>query len=475
MTEMDRRRPRAPFLLHTSQNMASGASASPHLLSGCVEKRCAADIYALQHRLERSLKEVELLTSSSAGGAAASRYGCGRADTRCVRRLGQLLREAGRLTQRVEEAVGGKNSNAQETVVPLYDDVDAPLHMYYRQQLQARFTRLQQDAEAARRLLTQYLSQSPTLAHLPLSCVGTSPQVLEGGLTGATAASFGGTTHIYADNVPPHVAYIPPAAVYSMACASPAVPDAHRAAAARGMDTQTKEEAGSKERRATAATASTGHPMGTSAAAGSATTAEDRIMADIQHAMQQMKNGALQMRALMEQEKSQMRSAADLLSDGVAKGQTNMHELDRVSYVAEVAHVPWWLRCVPGMPLLWRTVLQPMWAFIKQALAMAFILAVTGCVLLLISLLPKPTVYRVHPSLTHDSRASPLQSTAASAPVPAAAPTSPPSVANSSPPSSYEADTHATMRPASAAEAVREVTLLSPQAQSGPSETLDDL
>ncbi|KAG5496893.1 hypothetical protein GH5_01400 [Leishmania sp. Ghana 2012 LV757] len=454
--------------------MASGASVSPHLLSESVEKHCAADIYALHHRLDRCLKQVEKLTSSSAGDAAVSRYECDRAGTSCIRRLGQLLREARRLAQRVEEAAGDKASDAQATVEPVDDGVDTPLRAYYRQQLQARFAHLQQDADAAQRLLMQYLSNNPTLAHLPVSCVGTAPRILECGLTGATAASFGSTSRIYADSVPPHAAHIPPAAVYSIEGASSAAAGTQNSSVARGSVAETKKEADSKERETSAAASLSGHAMGTSAAAGPAITAEDRIMEDIQQAIHQMKDGALQMSALMEQEKSRMKSATELLSGGVAKGQANMHDLDRVSYVAEAAHVPWLLLCMPGMPILWRTVLQPMWAFVKQVLMMSFIIAVTGCVLLLISFLPKPTVYRVQRSRTHDSRVSPLQSTAASAPAPVAAPASPPPVVNASPSASYEAETHVSIEQAAPAKTVHETPPPS-RAQSGPAEFSDDL
>ncbi|KAG5471936.1 hypothetical protein CUR178_02601 [Leishmania enriettii] len=444
--------------------MASGASVSPHLLSESAEKHCAADIYALHHRLDRCLKEVEKLTSSSAGDAAASRYECGRAGTSCIRRLGQLLREARRLAQRVEEAAGDKADNAQATVEPVDDGVDAPLRAYYRQQLQARFARLQQDADAAQRLLMQYLSNNPTLAHLPVSCVGTAPRILECGLTGATAASFGSTSRIYADSVPPHAAHIPPAAVYSIEGASSPAAGMQNSSVAQGSVAEMKKEAHSKEREASAAAFLSGYAMGTAAAAGPNITAEERIMKDIQQAIHQMKDGALQMSALMEQEKSRMKSATDLFSGGVAKGQANMHDLNRVSYVADAAHVPWLLRCVPAMPILWRTVLQPMWAFVKQVLMMSFIIAVTGCVLLIISFLPKPTVYRVQRSRTHDSRVSPLQSTAASAPAPVVAAASPPLVVNASPSASYEAETHVSVETAAAS-----------RAQSGPAEFSGDL
>ncbi|AYU81249.1 hypothetical protein LdCL_310012000 [Leishmania donovani] len=454
---------------------ASEASAPPHLLSDNAEKHFAADIYALHHRLGRCVKQVELLMSSSTGGSSPSHHKGGRASTSCVRRLGELLREARRLEKRVAEASLTKTGNTQETAEPADDDVTSPLRAYYRQELPGRLTHLLQDADAAQRLLAQYLSQTPTLAHLPVSCVGTAPRTLECGLTAVAATSFSRKCHIYVDVVPPHAACIPPAAVHFIEGASPAGADVQDSSLVRGSVAQTKEEPGFRERRTSAAASFAGYPFGTSSAVGAAITAEDRIMEDIQQAIHQMKDGALQMSALMEQEKAKMKSAADLLLDGVAKGQAHMHELDRVSYVAEAARVPWTLRFVPGMPILWRTVLQPMWAFLKQVLVMASIIAVTGCVLLLISVVPKPTVYRRHRLCTHDSRASPPQSTVASAtgPVTTAAP--PLSEVHVSPPAPYEAEEPVAMDSPAPAETVQEVSPPSSHEENLTAEFRDDL
>lgn len=453
----------------------SEAPAPPHLLWENAEKHCAADIYALHHRLGRCVKQVALLTSSSAGGSSPSHHIGDRASTSCIRRLGELLREARRLEKRVAEASLTKTGNAQEAAEPADDDVASPLRAYYRQELQARLTHLQQDADAAQRLLAQYLSQTPTLAHLPVSCVGTAPRTLECGFTAVAATSFSRKCHIYTDVVPPHMACIPPAAVHFIEGASPAVADVENSSLVRGSVSQTKQEPGVKERRVSAAASFAGHPLGTSAAVGVAITAEDRIMEDIQQAIHQMKDGALQMRALMEQEKSKMKFAADLLSDGIATGQANMHELDRVSYVAEAAHVPWTLRFVPGMPILWRTVLQPMWAFLKQVFMMASIIAVTGCVLLLISVVPKPTVYRGQRSRTHDSRASPPQSTAASTTVPVTTATPPLPEVHVSPPACYGAEGPMEVESPAPAETVQDVSTPPPQGESLPAEFLGDL
>ncbi|CAG9579214.1 conserved hypothetical protein [Leishmania major strain Friedlin] len=454
---------------------ASEASAPPQLLSENAEKHCAADIYALHHRLGRCVKQVERLTSSSAGGSSLSHHKGGRSSASCVRRLGELLREARRLEKRVTEASLTKTGSAQETAELADDVVASPLQAYYRQELQARLTHLQHDADTAQRLLAQYLSQTPTLVHLPVSCVGTVPRTLECGLTAVATTSFGRKCHVYVDVVPPHAACIPPAAVHFIEGASPAAADVQDSSLVRGSVSQTKEEPGVRERKNSAAASFAGHPLGTSSAVGAAITAEDRIMEDIQQAIHQMKDGALQMSALMEQEKAKMKSAADLLSDGVAKGQTHMHELDRVSYVAEAAHVPWMLRFVPGMPILWRTVLQPMWAFLKQVLVMASIIAVTGCVLLLISVVPKPTVYRGQRRRTHDNCASPPQSTAASATVPVTAAAPPPSEVHVSPPTSYEAEEPVAMESPAPAKTAQEVSTPSPHEEDLPAEFLADL
>ncbi|KAG5497531.1 hypothetical protein JKF63_03795 [Porcisia hertigi] len=415
--------------------MISDTCASPQRLSKNAEKHCAADICALDHRLGRCVRQVEMLMASSTGDSAPFRYHGRRSTTSCIRRLGELLREAKELEQRVAAESSDNTGNTQETTESVDDDTDTPLGAYYRQQLQACFTHIQQDANAAQKLLAQFLSKSPTLAHLPVSCVGTAPQTLEHGFTASAAASFDNSSRIYADVVPPRAACIPPAAVHSVEGPSSSWTEAQDPSPIREGAAQTKATPAAKGRMTTAVVTSasfSAHPNRTPSAAGATISAEDCIMEDIQQAIHQMKDGALQMSALMAQEKSQMKSANDLLSGGVAKSQANMRQLDRVSYVGEAQRAPWILKHVPGMPILWRTVLQPMWAFLKQVLLMVSIIAVTGCMVLLIGVVPKPVVYRGQRSDTPNSR-TPPQIASALTPVPLTTTTPPPPEVNVDP------------------------------------------
>ncbi|GET91051.1 hypothetical protein, conserved [Leishmania tarentolae] len=454
---------------------ASETSAPPHLLSENAEKRCAADIYDLHHRLGQCVKQAEQLMSCSAGGPPLSHHKGSRASTCCIRRLGELLREARRLETRVAESSFTKTGKVQETAGSPDGNVASPLRAYYRQELQARLTQLQQNADAAQQLLSKYLSQVPSLAHLPVSCVGTAPRTLERRSTADASTAFRSKCHIYVDVMTPHAACIPKASVYSIEGASTTAADVQSLSPVGGSVAPTKEDTGVKERGAGAAASFPGHPLGTSAAVSATTTAEDRIMEDIQHAIHHMKDGALQMSALMEQEKLKMKSAAELLSDGVVKSQVNMQELDRVSYVASAAHIPWMLRCVPGMPILWRMVLQPIWAFLKQVLLMASIIAVTGCLLFLISVMSKPTVYHGERRRTQGSRTFPPQSPAASTAVPVDTAAPPHPEAHVSPPASYRAKERAVTETLAPAEPVQEAAEPRSLEENLPAEFSDDL
>ncbi|KAK7195127.1 hypothetical protein NESM_000436400 [Novymonas esmeraldas] len=375
--------------------------ASSPALSDWAATSCAADVYALHYRLRRCIAEVEQqLTSAQRAESTTTPGQNGRASASGVRRLAVLLREAEALERRVRRADRHHaDMGTPSDAVPADEDTGAPLRAYYRQQLQTQYVQLRCDTAAARRLLSSYLSRNPALTHLPISCVGTAPRVF-------TDAASAQTCHVFTDVLPPHAAHIPAPAQYSITS------DASAAATAVRASTRAAEPATTHP----SAHGSIALPASAAAAVAAPPTAEERIMEDIQHAIHQMKDGALQMSALMEQEKSQMKSAADLLSGGVAKGQSNMKELDRVDNVGAAMHIPWVLARVPGMSLLWRTVLQPMWAVLKQALLMAAIVAVTGCVLLLISVVPKPIVFRGRQ--THERHGSPPTTNAAPLPPP---------------------------------------------------------
>ncbi|KAL7697391.1 hypothetical protein NQL31_003857 [Lotmaria passim] len=368
--------------------------ASKEALSSAAKSRYAADIYALQHRLRRCLQTAAPLLSPIASDMPTSTTATKSAArpavvARHVRRLAELLREATQLNALLLEEDSGdggslatlKHCDTHATAV------DAPLQAFYDQQLQVCFCQMRQDMKTAEQLLRGWIAATPELRGLPINCVATTPRQLclverDGSVQACD---------VYSDVLTPAAARLPAPVTHCIESAT-------RASAREGSSTSKAVLTASAEDQATASkkhtTQTTKSTDGPAAAAPPPTSAEDRIMADIQQAIHQMKDGALQMSAMMAQEKPQMQLATELLSNGVAKTQTNMRELDRVSYVAASTRVPWVLTFIPGMPLLWRTVLQPMWAMVKQVLLMAAILAMTGCVLVLISVVPKPVLFR---------------------------------------------------------------------------------
>lgn len=384
--------------------------ASYRALPSAAKTLYAADIYALQYRLRRCLEAVTPLVPPlssctdvfSSSPPATSVAGSDAIVARHVRRLGELLREATQLNARVFASHGYTNPAAEAaeealpSTTPHHNDEDAteevPLRAYYDQQLQARFSQMQHDMVTAERLLRACLASAPGLRGLPMNCVGTSPCLL----TLNAAMGPPQVCYVYTDALTPTAAQLPEPTLHHIASAAnsaeaagtrptappPALPPVKEASITGAQGTEVKAEA-------------------------LATTAEDQLMEDIQQAIHQMKDGALQMSAMMAQERAQMKSATELLSGGVAKTRANMKDLDRVSYVAASSQVPHILSFIPGMPILWRTVLQPLWAMLKQVLLMASILAITGCVLVLISVVPKPVRFRAQhkPTLaTHSSQ-----------------------------------------------------------------------
>ncbi|KPI90301.1 hypothetical protein ABL78_0527 [Leptomonas seymouri] len=380
--------------------------------ASAVNTHYAADIYALQYRLSRCLETIAPCLSQQAqsNSASSKNAGCSPAAiARPLRRLGELLREAKQLNARLsgETCEAGLSSNVSSN--DSEDNAeDEPLRSYYDQHLRTRYAQLQQDMATAEGLLRTALASTPGLRGLPVNCVGTAPRQMN-------IVERDGSTHacyVYTDSLAPTAARLPAPVAYYTDRDPEAVLKRHTSSKSSVPPTENEKNASVKR------TNDPTHEVPAVASASAAlppATAEDRIMADIQQAIHQMKDGALQVSAMMEQERSQMKSAAELLSGGLAKTQTEIKQLDRVSYVEASAEVPWVLTLIPGMSFLWRTVLQPLWAFLKQALLMALILAITLGVLVLITVLPKPVMFRgqrsvisavssplSHPTAVHD-------------------------------------------------------------------------
>ncbi|KPA73896.1 hypothetical protein ABB37_09509 [Leptomonas pyrrhocoris] len=370
---------------------ATGVEATPEKsLSSAAKTLYAADIYALQYRLHRCIGDITpLLSCATSISDAPSAKGTGSrtALERQARRLGEVLREAKQLSACFLDGEQCEAELASNTVLNASEDgaVDEPLRAYYDQQLQERYTQMQQDIVAADGLLRTWLDSTPGLRGLPVNCVGTAPRQLK--IVEADGSAQ--VCYVYTDTLTPATEQLPAPATYYVGRDPDAFlktqPSSEPTAPPSVNERPSTENRTTDQKHDAPAVASVRPPP---------TTAEDRIMEDIQQAIHQMKDGALQMSAMMEQERSQMKSAADLLSGGVAKTQAGVRELDRVSFVVASTRVPWVLSCVPGMPLVWRTVLQPLWALVKQVLLMAAILAMTGCVLVLISAVPKPVLFR---------------------------------------------------------------------------------
>lgn len=314
------------------------------------------EIYALQLHLSRAVTVAQ----------AANTSGC--VDAVRLRRLGPLLMAARQLQERV-------HAQGSDGLLPIptgCTDDDDPTLQFRAQRLPAVYEALCAAAAAAQEMLVAARAESKSL--LPLSCVGAVPRQQE-----PAAGAHGSTISVL---VAPSAAdgggqALPAAAVHTITCAGPA--PQHRPQAARPH--LPPAPAGGVSRSA-------------------APNAEEQVMADIRQVVQLVKQGAINISDIMSKERSSLDATEELLTAGVRQGHQSIRELSKMHDVADGdGAVPWFVRRLPGGGMLWRSVVAPVWAVVRQAFLMLLIVSITGTTLMLILSVSKPKKFHGRPSV----------------------------------------------------------------------------
>ncbi|RNF11024.1 hypothetical protein TraAM80_01151 [Trypanosoma rangeli] len=129
-------------------------------------------------------------------------------------------------------------------------------------------------------------------------------------------------------------------------------------------------------------------------AASDEEAAHAQVMEDIREAIKGMKEGAIRMSDLMQQERMRLDANAELLQRGIDGTSTQSRRMDKLGHVFGVGPPPpSCLSKIPGAKLFWQTVVAPMWVVIRQAVFLCIIVATTCSVLLLMVAAPKTYVY----------------------------------------------------------------------------------
>ncbi|CCW71970.1 unnamed protein product [Phytomonas sp. Hart1] len=142
-------------------------------------------------------------------------------------------------------------------------------------------------------------------------------------------------------------------------------------------------------------------------------SSEEAVMRDIRATIKQVKNGALQVRHLMNEEAHVLSTSEALLSDGVGKSRKNLLDINRISEVKEASegNMLRLIRRIPGGAIFWQTMIMPLWGFIRQIILFSLILSVVFMMMVLIISVGKPRVYRgVHRQPSISSYTAPKSS-----------------------------------------------------------------
>lgn len=366
-------------------------------LTAAVKKQHATDINNLQFRINRCLAAAQEEIAAEANGSPPSFV--------ALRRLGLLVQKAHALNERIQSTASLVESESTEAA----HDIPSPTitHLLYDAVLEKRYAQLESDTTAASAILENYLRHQDTLSDFPVSCVGVSPEgVLE---TVQSASESPGTSWwIFQDVLSSTVGRIPPTAYFTVSSLEQEAEEEKRrdVVASAGQKSTTSNLDGYRSAQDSICNALPQSLPTSSPAATTPETAEETVINDIKEAIHQMKEGALQMSAMMSQERPQLESAEALLSSGVSKGRKNLQELDKVSYLsgggsANVSggSIYRLFSAVPGMGLVWNSVLLPIWVFLKQVLFMMLILVTTGVMLVVIATFSKPVKFLAHPAV----------------------------------------------------------------------------
>ncbi|KEG10441.1 hypothetical protein DQ04_03711030 [Trypanosoma grayi] len=120
----------------------------------------------------------------------------------------------------------------------------------------------------------------------------------------------------------------------------------------------------------------------------------EQVMEDIRGAIKSMKEGAIRMSDLIQEERERLDANAELLQRGVDGATAESKQMDRLGIAfGGGSSLPRLLSGVPGAGMFWHAVVVPVWAVIRQAFFLCVIVALTGGVLLLMLTAPKTYAY----------------------------------------------------------------------------------
>ncbi|AAZ11000.1 uncharacterized protein TEOVI_000325900 [Trypanosoma equiperdum] len=122
--------------------------------------------------------------------------------------------------------------------------------------------------------------------------------------------------------------------------------------------------------------------------------AQKQVINEINDAIREIKEGALRVSDIMNQEKGRLEENAALLQRGVDGTTSQCKKMDRVGSAFGGGPVlPHFLRALPGVEVFWDSILAPLWRIIAQAVFICAIVAVTGGTVMLMLVTPKSYVY----------------------------------------------------------------------------------
>lgn len=398
-------------------------------------ERYRGPIYQTQYRLSRALQEAQSsfeVTTTATSVSPTERMR--------IRRLGSLLTSANELIAEVEKAHAavGPSPLLQLSTSSLRMAASPPLQTppqpslledevavesspygrapsencaYYQEHIELAFDNLCETTRAAQVFLkTQVLARCAPPG-LPEWCVGAVPEVcppVRGGIPsagqplylfreGARATALGTPTQ---SALPPAETTVVHASTSATASGSSGAVHKASSASEQALPLKGKASAIAKASSSAAAPSNAVTADGEDAAPIAVpTSAEEAVMNDIKEAIAHMKQGALKMSAMMQEEQASLKESEELLSGGINQSQQNMLQLNKAADAlggkgSRAAQPPRLIAALPGGPLVWRTVLLPLWEVVKQALLLACIVAVTAVVCMVIFMTRKPQVYR---------------------------------------------------------------------------------
>lgn len=128
-------------------------------------------------------------------------------------------------------------------------------------------------------------------------------------------------------------------------------------------------------------------------------SAHDRLVADIARSVGDIKHAAGDFSRRLGEEDGVLDRNQALLQRTVDRTKGQSKALEAVMGVGGGAagdHAPWFVRRVPGLSLVWASVVLPLWAVVRHALLVVAVLAATVATLSMMLMVPRAYVREVH-------------------------------------------------------------------------------